>query len=98
MLKKQAVVAHANWLNKKVTEGVHREDTLPQIVGNRTNGGLSTWASMRNGSILRQYANTITGLGADKGKILDEFCAVCGYQRKAMMPLSPHKLMSAADQ
>jgi len=35
---------------------------------------------------------------ADKGKILDEFCAVCGYQRKAMMPLSPHKLMSAADQ
>ncbi|SDA21076.1 hypothetical protein SAMN05216315_11553 [Nitrosospira sp. Nsp18] len=35
---------------------------------------------------------------ADKGKILDEFCSVCGYQRKAMMPLSPHKLMSAADQ
>ena len=53
----------ANCLNKKVTEGVHQEDTLPQIVGNRTKWGLSTWASMRDGSILRRYASAIAGPG-----------------------------------
>ncbi len=53
-----------NCLNKKVTDGVHQEDTLPQIVGNRTKWGLSTWASMRDGSILRQYASAIAGPNA----------------------------------
>ena len=54
----------ANRLNKKVTEGVHQGDTLPQIVGDPTKWGLSTWASMRNMSILRRYASAIAGPSA----------------------------------
>ena len=42
ILKKSTCDLGSNCLNKKVTEGVHREGTLPQIIGNRTNGGLST--------------------------------------------------------
>ena len=60
----RVTIGDANCLNKKVTEGVYQEDTLPQIVGNRTKWGLSTWVSMRNGFILRRYASAITGPNA----------------------------------
>lgn len=64
---------------------------MSQFLVTELSGG-STWASRRKRTYLEAIRSRYRkARRADKGRILDEFCSVCGYQRKYVIRLLGRK-------